>query len=160
LDKKEEPVIFVGYSLISKAYKIDLLHNNKVTFSRDAKFLEFDCWSWKGNNELELQKENEDVDDKPVRGTRLLSDIYQRCNVVVMEPIGYEEAINDKKWINAMKEKLKMIEKDHTGELVDKPNHKKSIRVKWIYRTKFNLDCSVNKYKARLVVKAYTHILG
>ena len=42
---------------------------------------------------------------------RLLFDIYQRCNVVVMEPTGYEEAANDKRWINVMKEELKMIEK-------------------------------------------------
>ncbi|WVZ15253.1 hypothetical protein V8G54_012819 [Vigna mungo] len=174
LDKKAESGIFVGYSLISKAYRIYLPHRNKVIVSRDVKFLEFDCWSWKdnkfleqfdclnwkGNNELGLQEENEDVDDEPVRGTRLLSDIYQRCNVAVMEPGGYEEAATDKKWINAMEEELKMIEKNQTWELVDRPSHKKVIGVKWVYRTKFNPDGSVNKYKARLVVKGYAQMFG
>jgi len=41
---------------------------------------------------------------------------------------------------------------------VDKPGHKTTIGVKWVYRTKFNLDGSVNKYKARLVVKGYAQM--
>ena len=54
-----------------------------------------------------------------------------------------------------MKEELKMIEKNDTWELVDRPQHKQPIGVKWVYRTKLNPDGSVNKYKARLVVKGY-----
>ena len=110
LDKKAEPGIFVGYSLISKAFRIYLPHHNKVIVSRDVKFLELDSWSWDDDKKLEFQEENQDVDDEPVRGTRSLSDIYQRYNVAIMEPAGYEEAATDQKWINAMKEELKMIE--------------------------------------------------
>lgn len=32
----------------------------------------------------EFQEENKDVDEEPIRGTRSLSDTYQRCNVDVM----------------------------------------------------------------------------
>ncbi|CAJ2627755.1 unnamed protein product [Trifolium pratense] len=106
------------------------------------------------------EEENEAIDDEPVRGTRSLSDIYQRCNVAIMEPAGYAEAANDKKWIDAMEEELKMIEKNQTWKLVDRPDHKKAIGVKWVYRTKLNPDGSVNKYKARLVVKGYAQIFG
>ena len=56
---------------------------------------------------------------------------YQRCNVAIIEPTGYEEAAADKKWMDAMKEELKMIEKNQTWELVDKPTHKRVIGVKW-----------------------------
>ena len=100
------------------------------------------------------------MDEEPIRGTRSLSDIYQRCNVAVMEPARYEEAATDQKWIAAMKEELKMIEKNQTWELVDRPKHKKAIGVKWVYRTKLNPDGSVNKYKARLVVKGYAQMFG
>lgn len=72
-----------------------------------------------------------------------------------MEPAGYEEAANDQKWITAMKDELKMIEKNQTWELANRREHKKTIRVKWVYRTKINPDGSVNKYKVRLVVKGY-----
>ena len=77
-----------------------------------------------------------------------------------MEPEGYEEATTDQKWRNAMKEELIMIEKNKTWELVDRTNHKKAIGVKWVYRTKLNPDGSVNKYKARLVVKGYAQVFG
>ena len=45
-------------------------------------------------------------------------------------------------------------------ELVDRPSHKKPIGVKWVYRTKLNPDGSINKYKARLVVKGYEQMFG
>jgi hypothetical protein len=38
---------------------------------------------------------------------------------------------------------------------MDKTKHKIAIGVKWVYKTKQNLDRSVNKYKARLIVKGY-----
>ena len=120
----------MGYSSTSKAYRIYLPQSNKVIVSRDVKFLESDSWDWKNDKRSEFQEENEDVDEEPIRGTRSLSDIYQRCNVAVMEPEGYEEATADQKWRNAMKEELIMIEKNKTWELVDKPNHKKAIGVK------------------------------
>ena len=53
-----------------------------------------------------------------------------------------------------------MIEKNNTWKLVDKPIHKKAIGVKWVYRTKLNSDGSVNKHKARLVVKGYAQMFG
>ncbi|KAM7516070.1 hypothetical protein LguiA_005653 [Lonicera macranthoides] len=160
LDKKAESAIFVGYSSISKAYRIYLPQSNKIIVSRDVQFLELDNWNWENDKTLEIQEENDDMDDVPVRGTRSLSDVYQRCNVAVREPAGYEEAATDQKWIAAMKEELKMIEKNQTWELVERPKHKKAIGVKWVYRTKLNPDGSVNKYKARLVVKGYAQMFG
>ncbi|KAA3461414.1 Retrovirus-related Pol polyprotein from transposon TNT 1-94 [Gossypium australe] len=41
-----------------------------------------------------------------------------------------------------------------------KPSHRKLIRATWVYRTKFNLDIFVNKYKATLVIKGYTQMLS
>lgn len=99
------------------------------------------------------------VDHSPVQ-TRLLSDIYQRCNVAVCEPVGYSEAKNDENWVAAMKEELFMIEKNKTWELVDQPQDRKVIGLKWVFRTKLNPDGSVNKHKVRLVVKGYAQIFG
>ncbi|XP_034678911.1 uncharacterized protein LOC117909123 [Vitis riparia] len=72
----------------------------------------------------------------------------------VFEPAGFNEAIEDKNLRVAMQEELSMIEKNNTWELVDRPTHKKVIGVKWVYKTKLNSDGSVNKHKAKLVVKA------
>ncbi|KAL0547185.1 hypothetical protein IC582_017113 [Cucumis melo] len=102
--------------------------------------------------EEEDDRQNEIVDDASVRGTRLLSDIYERCNVAVCEPANYAEAKKDQRWIVAMEEELSMIEKNKTWILVDRPQDRKVIGV--------NADGSINKHKARLVVKGYAQIFG
>lgn len=100
------------------------------------------------------------MDHVPVRGTRSLSDIYGRCNVAVCEPANYEEARKNQKWVAAMKEELSMIEKNETWIMVKRPKRRKVIGVKWVFRTKLNADGSINKHKARLVVKGYSQVFG
>jgi len=176
LDKKAIPGIFVGYSSVSKAYKVYHPQTGKKTITRDVHFNEDEQWKWddsqrtgrllqeiKGNSLGEQttdQWQNELEDDPPVRGTRPLSDIYQRCNVAICKPAGHEEALKVPKWKKAMEEEMLMIQKNKTWELVERPKDRKVIGVKWVYRTKLNADCSINKYKARLVVKGYAQIFG
>ena len=102
LDKKEKFGMFIGHSSFSKAYKIYLPQDNKVIVSRDVQLFESISWKWENN--LKLEFKNEDIDDEPVRGTKALSDIYERCNVAIIEPVGYEEAVTDKRWVAAMKD--------------------------------------------------------
>jgi hypothetical protein len=104
--------------------------------------------------------DSESIDDEPVRGTRSIEEIYQRSNVAVCEPDNYEEAQQNPSWQKAMEEEIFMIEKNKTWELVDRPEDKNIIGVKWIFRTKLNADSSINKFKARLVVKGYAQVYG
>ena len=75
--------------------------------------MENEKWSWNDTEKMSiddpLQNQDELIDDAPVKGTRLLSDIYERCNVVVLEPAGYWDAKKDPKWSAAM---LVMIDKN------------------------------------------------
>ncbi|RVW24162.1 Retrovirus-related Pol polyprotein from transposon TNT 1-94 [Vitis vinifera] len=160
LDKKAEVGIFVGYNSQSKTYRVYMPHADKVIVSRDVKFMEDDKWSWDAKKNQNFKFLDENIDDIPLRGTKSLSNIYQRCNVAVFEPVGFNEAVEDKKGRVTMQEELNMIEKNNTWELVDRPTHKKAIGVKWVYRTKLNSDGSVNKHKAKLVVKGYAQMFG
>ena len=54
-----------------------------------------------------------------------------------------------------MQEKMKMINKNETWKLVERPKNHKVVRVKWVFKTKLNPDGSICKHKARLVVKGY-----
>lgn len=56
-----------------------------------------------------------------------------------------------------MKEEIRMIEKNNTWEFVDRPKDKDVIGVKWVYKVKHNSNGTINKNKARLVVKGYAH---
>lgn len=75
-------------------------------------------------------------------------------------PHDYSEASKHKEWQDAMENEMKMIEKNETWELVDRPRDRKVIGVKWVYKTKLNPDGTISKHKARLVVKGYSQQAG
>ena len=50
-----------------------------------------------------------------------------------------------------MQEEIDVIEKNKKWELVDRPQDKKVIGVKWVYKVKHNPDGSTQRSKARLV---------
>jgi hypothetical protein len=56
-------------------------------------------------------------------------------------------------WIQAMKEEIASLGKNQTWTLTDLPEGRKAIRNKWVFKTKRGPDGSVQRYKARLVVK-------
>ncbi|KAL0383262.1 UNVERIFIED_CONTAM: Retrovirus-related Pol polyprotein from transposon RE2 [Sesamum calycinum] len=97
---------------------------------------------------------------KPRQEGKLLSDIYETCNFIMLEPENFETAVKHKVWVQAMEEEIKMIEKNNTWELADRPKDKEVIGVKWIYKTKLNADGSIQKHKARLVAKGYSQLPG
>ncbi|XP_043805248.1 uncharacterized protein LOC122721479 [Manihot esculenta] len=49
LDKKAEAGIFVGYSSVSKAYRIFQPNTRKIQISRDVHFMEDAKWNWEGD---------------------------------------------------------------------------------------------------------------
>nr|GEV01064.1 retrovirus-related Pol polyprotein from transposon TNT 1-94 [Tanacetum cinerariifolium] len=100
----------------------------------------------------------EDTTDIDVLRTIPLVDVYESCNSVI-ELERYMDASKHSEWIDAMKAELEMIKKNNTWKLVDFPEGKNAIGVKWIYKTKFQPpDGSIYKHKARLVVKGYSQI--
>ncbi|XP_015167212.1 uncharacterized protein [Solanum tuberosum] len=98
LQKKTPFEAWFGYSSLSKAYRIYQPQNDKIIVRRDVKFVENDTWSWQNDEKQKnLESLDEDIDDIPIRGTRALSDIYQRCNIAILEPGGFMEAAKDEK---------------------------------------------------------------
>ncbi|CAL2228256.1 unnamed protein product [Prunus armeniaca] len=75
--------------------------------------------------------------------------------LVDSDPITYTEAVKEEKWREAMDNEIKSNEKNQTWELIDLPKGKKTIGVKWVFRTKLNEKGEVDKHKARLVAKGY-----
>eukprot|EP00253_Pinus_taeda_P031978 PITA_31978 len=76
------------------------------------------------------------------------------------DPIHFEDAIKDKKWIEAMDEEMNSIERNKTWDLVELPKGKEVIGVKWVYKTMCNAKGKIERYKARLVVKGYKQQYG
>ena len=72
-----------------------------------------------------------------------------------MEPVNVAEALKDSKWVKAMNEELEPIKGNNTWSLVELPQGKKEINVKWVYKVKLNPKGEVTQHKARLVAKGF-----
>ena len=60
----------------------------------------------------------------------------------------------------AMNSEIDSIEKNNTWTLTDLPAGAKKIGVKWVYKTKYNENGKIDKYKACLVAKGYSQKYG
>ena len=74
------------------------------------------------------------------------------------EPQSFKEAISTPEapfWKEAVNSEIESILQNHTWELVDIPPGCKPLEYKRIFKRKLKADGSIDKYKARLVVKGY-----
>lgn len=76
------------------------------------------------------------------------------------EPTSYEEAVIDPAWQLAMTQEFDALHSNYTWDLVPLPPGKKAIGCKWVYKVKHKADGSIERLKARLVVKGYTQQAG
>lgn len=74
---------------------------------------------------------------------------------MISDPMCYEEAAEKKEWQKVMVEELASTEKNATWEMLDLPEGKSAIGLKWVFKTKFAAYGSIQKHKARLVAKGY-----
>lgn len=64
-------------------------------------------------------------------------------------------------WYKAIQNELNSLKKHNTwSEVKDAPEGKRPISSKWVFRIKRNPDGSINKYKARLVVRGFSQVEG
>ncbi|WJZ94150.1 hypothetical protein VitviT2T_013032 [Vitis vinifera] len=79
------------------------------------------------------------------------------------EPQTFKEAVNSTEglmWKEVIKSEIDSILQNHTWELVDLPPGCKPLSSKWIFKRKMKVDGSIDKYKARLVIKGYRQTEG
>ena len=72
------------------------------------------------------------------------------------EPTNYEEAmvsLDSAKWLEAMKSEMGSMYENKVWTLIDLPNDRRAIEIKWIFKRKMDADSSFTIYKARIVTK-------
>ena len=134
--KKSQKCVFLGYSDVTKGYRLLDVKTNKLV-SRDVIFDEKTTWNWEDkkieNTAIISSNQEEDAKDEdvsqwgeipdsnneepPPRGTKMLSVIYQRCNFAGVELENYEEAIKHDVSKKTMEEEILMIKKIILGSL-------------------------------------------
>ena len=63
-------------------------------------------------------------------------------------------------WDEAMDEEYRSLMVNDTWDLVPLPKGIKLVRFKWVYKTKYASDGSVERLKARLVAKCFSQVEG
>src|SRR3954469_24832096 len=180
--------IFVGYANNSNAYrflvynsKISDIHKNTIMESRNASFFE-NVFPSKMNESLKRTHETieEDrlnqepreeieieIEDEPRRSKRARTEKSYGTDFLTYmleaEPQTFKEAVNSPEgplWKEAINSEIESILQNHTWELVELHPGCKPLGYRWIFKKKMKADGSIDKYKARLVVKGYNQREG
>ena len=63
-------------------------------------------------------------------------------------------------WKKAMEEELKALDDNKTWSVTKLPPGKKVVGSRWVYKTKFHSDGTLERHKARLVARGFTQTFG
>eukprot|EP00253_Pinus_taeda_P019065 PITA_19065 len=168
MDNKYEKYIFIGYKDGLKGYKLWNPITRKVVYSRDVVFrevkdvikhevqpkepekIEFELKEEESNSTTEEELEYEEPQTPVVR-------------IIVRERRNVKEVVDSedgKLWKEAMVDEMESLHKNEAWDLVEFPAGRKTIGRKWVYKKKTNAEAKVQKYKAQLVAKGYSQLLG
>nr|XP_048331614.1 uncharacterized protein LOC107421450 [Ziziphus jujuba var. spinosa] len=120
LDKKANVGVLVGYSEVTKGFKVYNLETKKLVVTRDVKIDENAKWDWNNNDkdneeDYDLLKETIGADlefGNGVRGKRSKSESFERCNVALSDLTCVQELLMKKDWKETRDVEMEMIEKN------------------------------------------------
>ncbi|KAL4560122.1 hypothetical protein LXL04_032271 [Taraxacum kok-saghyz] len=76
------------------------------------------------------------------------------------DPRGFKTASRYPHWLGAMQDELDALKRNNTFVLVPRPVDHNVVGCKWIFRTKYLADGSIDRHKARLVAQGFIQVLG
>nr|GEU87808.1 zinc finger, CCHC-type [Tanacetum cinerariifolium] len=126
------------------------------------------------NHEEDDQEIDEPQSDiNPIRkSSRTRRSPYRMCLYIdaeehelgdLGEPANYKAALLDpefKKWLDAMNVEMQSMKDNDVWVLVELPPNARTVRSKWLFKKKTDMDGAVNIFKARLVAKGFTQTYG
>ncbi|GJT57055.1 ribonuclease H-like domain-containing protein [Tanacetum coccineum] len=77
-----------------------------------------------------------------------------------VEPTTSYDAVKDVKWVEAINNEIVALVRNNTWTLTDLPIGRKTIDNKWLYKIKYKASGQVDKYKARVMAKGFSHREG
>lgn len=156
--------------------KITLLESSGDEQDGSDSDSEEDSQSEEGEDQGQEEAPPQDSGSRPVRTRRPpgqwwkvqsnntnLLEYALSLDSIPAEPKSYKEAISGKdaiQWKEAMQEEIISLMKNDVWDLVPLPKDRKPITCRWVYKIKTNPDNTIERYKARLVVRGFTQKHG
>ena len=75
-------------------------------------------------------------------------------------PNTVSKALTKGEWKDAMRKEMSALENNKTREIVERHKGKNIVDCKWTFTLEYKGDGSLERHKARLVVKGYTQTYG
>jgi hypothetical protein len=91
---------------------------------------------------------------------RFCSYLAMVSNIRESTPSTFEEATDRQVWRNAMMKEYNSIMKNDVWEVVRRPEGKSMVTFRWLYKLKYVVDGSIEKYKAHFVVWGFSQVEG
>uniref|UniRef100_A0A2N9FA52 Uncharacterized protein n=1 Tax=Fagus sylvatica TaxID=28930 RepID=A0A2N9FA52_FAGSY len=87
------------------------------------------------------------------------------CHIVLKptdpnEPKSIKSALQSPHWLQAMRDEILALQKNHTWVLVPRQSDMNIVGSRWVFKTKLKSDGSIERFKARLVAKGYNQLEG
>jgi hypothetical protein len=85
----------------------------------------------------------------------LMTHVLETC-----DHVSYADVQGKPEWEKAMQAEMNSLLKNHTWDLVPRPQGKNIVKCRWVYKTKFTFEGVVEHHKACLVAKGFSQQEG
>lgn len=97
-------------------------------------------------------------------GPEMVSNIHKyQANSVKLEPKSYLQAMKSDDrdlWNKAIEDEMDALNRNKTWDVVNRLKYYNIIGSNWVFKIKYKVDGSINRYKARLVAKGFSQQPG
>ena len=87
-------------------------------------------------------------------------NVYTLCSFLKWNQTKIEEALTDPYWVVSMQEELNQFEHQKVWKLVPRPQNRKVIDTRWVFRNKLDKEGTVTRNKARMMAKGFSQAEG
>ena len=86
--------------------------------------------------------------------------LHAAADTISAVPSSYRRALDDPLWRRAMEDEFQALISNNNWTLVPRPPRANIVSGKWIFKHKFHADGSLDRYKARWVLRGFTQRPG
>ena len=137
--------------------RVEIPVDNVIVENNSDESLEFESAESNDSSDVWVEKNKKpNLFRRSMYRTRAQSKDHHAMLTLLEEPKTYNEAINSEhseNWNMAMKDELDSLMKNDTWILIKPEKGMKILSNKWVFRIKYNSNMTIERFKARLVVR-------